>query len=445
MRRFGAVAAGQLVSMTGSALTAWALPVWLYLQTGSLVRFTLLATAAVVPGLLVSPLAGAVVDRTSRRAVMLASGAVAGGAELGLAVLYGTGALRPWQVYAAVAMVAAALAFQRPAFAAAVPQLVPKRYLGNANGIAQLSGGLATLAVPLLAAGLLAAIGLGNILLLDVASYAFAITVTAAVRFPGTLGRVRREPLLTEVGQGLRYAWRHRYLRAALLFSALVNVFLGPTVILVSPLVLATGGLRQLGEVSFANALGATAGGLLFAVWGGPARRRMRGFLLTTYGLAGCLLLTGVRPGIGFVATGVAGTAVSLAVVQSIYVTIVQTKVPQRFHGRIFALSQMIAWSTLPLGFAVLAPLAVAAFGPLLAPHGALAGTVGRVVGTGPGRGIALVYVVVALAVAAATALAARTAVLSRFDAEVPDATPDDLVGVAELAGRRAGGKVTQR
>ena len=118
--------------------------------------------------------AGAVVDRASRRVVMMVSGTVAGGCQLVLGLLYATGQLQPWHLYTSVACVASALTFQRLAFTAAVPQLVPKRFLGNANGLAQMSTGFANLLVPLVAAGLLATIGLGRILLLDVASYVFA-------------------------------------------------------------------------------------------------------------------------------------------------------------------------------------------------------------------------------------------------------------------------------
>jgi Condensation domain len=98
----------------------------------------------------------------------------------------------------------------------------------------------------------------------------------------------------------------------------------------------------------------------------------------------------------------------------------------------------VIAWSTLPLGFLVLAPLASRAFEPLLAPGGALAGPVGQVIGVGSGRGIGLVYIVVGLAIAALTASGLRIPRLGRFDADVPDAAPDDLVGLQTLKQRHS-------
>src|SRR5262249_53733632 len=155
------------------------------------------------------------------------------------------------------------------------------------------------------------------------------------------MGWRRREPLLTEVANGLRYSWGNPALRGLLLFSATINVFLGPALILVSPLVLSFGSLGDVGRVAFAEALGGFLGGLAFTVWGGPVRRRMSGMLVMTFVLAGTCLVTGLRPAVPAVAAGVFGTGLSLALIQSIYVTIIQVKVPQRFHGRVFALNQM--------------------------------------------------------------------------------------------------------
>jgi len=82
MRRFLAVAAGQLASMAGSAMTEFAVPIWIYLHTHSLVRMALFSAVALVPGIVVLPFAGAVVDRYSRRAVMLAGDCAAGVVQL---------------------------------------------------------------------------------------------------------------------------------------------------------------------------------------------------------------------------------------------------------------------------------------------------------------------------------------------------------------------------
>jgi surfactin synthase thioesterase subunit/MFS family permease len=435
MGRFLAVAAGQLVSITGSALTEFAVPVWIYVTTGSLGRFALFSVLALVPGLLVAPLAGAVVDRTSRKAVMLAGDVAAGLTQLGFGLLLWTGHLRVWEIYPLLVCLSVALTFQRLASTSAVPQLVPKRYLGHANGVVQMAGGMSQLLVPLVAVGLLAAVGLPGILALDVASYAVAVLVTLVVRFPGTMAWRRKEPLLTEISEGLRYSWGNRSLRAMLLWFAGLNVFLAPMFLLMTPLVLSFAHLRQLGVVAFGSGLGGVLGGLLLTVWGGPRHRRMYAMLLGTLALGACGALAGIRPNLLVVAVAAWGLGFWITVVNGIYATIVQVKVPQRFHGRVFSLNTLIAWSTIPLGIGLVGPYATRL---LAAPSRHLA----PLLGTGPGRGIGLTYLLFGLAVAAFALWALRFGPLRHFDGTVPDATPDDLVGVEAL--RRQGFSVPE-
>jgi amino acid adenylation domain-containing protein len=438
MRRFLWVAAGQLVSATGSALTAFAVPLWVYLTTGSVAQFALMAVAGLVPGLLVAPFAGAIADRSSRRRVMLAGDGAAAGCELAFSLLLWTGRLRVPEIYLLLGCLSVALAFQRIAYASAVPQLVPKRYLGHANGVVQLAFGTAQLLVPVIAVGLVAAVGLKGILALDVASYTIAVVVVLLVRFPSTMPWRPREPLLAEITGGLRYSLGHRGFVAMLLYFVVLNVFLSPLFLMISPLVLSFARLGDAGRIAFAAGLGAFAGGLIMVAWGGPGHRRMRGVLVSALILGCCCLITGLHASLIVIAVGACGMGLCLTLLNGIYATIVQVKVPQRFHGRVFALNTLISWSTLPIGFAVVAPYATALLNPLLARHGALASTVGAVLGTGPGRGIGLMYVLFALAIGAITIIALRVPALARFDDSVPDAMPDDLVGVEALRRRTA-------
>lgn len=432
MPRFLAVAVGQLVSATGSALTAFAVPIWLYLETGSVANLGLLWSLLLLCGVLPLPVAGAIVDRGDRRRVMMVASCVAGSIQLVLALLLWSGQWQMWHIYALLSLTAVASAFQRLAYQSAIPQLVPKHYLGHANGVAQLSNGVALLLMPLVAAGLLGLISLTGILILDVASYLTAIAVLAFVRFPDTLGWRPREPLLTAIANGLRYSWNHRGFRVMLAYFALGNIFLAPALVLVAPLVLSFGTVGQVAQVAVAEALGAIAGGTLMALWGGPRHRRMIGVFIGNLGIAAGVLVTGLHASVAVVAAGVFGMGMAMAASLGMYSTIVQVKVPQRFHGRVFALNQTISWSTLPIGFAVLAPLAANHLEPLLAPDGPLAGSVGALIGVGPGRGIGFGYMLFGAALVLVTMGGFAIRILRRFDIEVPDALPDDLVGQQE-------------
>ncbi|MGN9806188.1 amino acid adenylation domain-containing protein [Micromonospora sp. L32] len=438
MARFVAVTAGQLVSTTGSALTAFALPIWLFTRTGSVADLGMLWALALICGVLMLPVAGAVTDRVSRRRIMMVASCIAGSIQLVLAALLWTDNLVLWHIYALVALSQVAGSFQRIAFQSAVPQLVPKRYLGHAMGITQLSSGFAMLLMPVFAAGLLAAIELKGILLIDVASYLVAVLTLALVRFPDLLGWRPRERLLVAIANGLRYSWQHRGFRLMLGYFALGNIFLAPALVLTTPLVLSFGTATQVAQVALAEACGAVAGGVLMSLWGGPRRRRMVGVLVGNLGTAVGCVLVGLDASVTMVCVGAFWLAMAMTTAQSIYATIVQVKVPQRFHGRVFSLNQTIAWSTLPIGFALLAPAATSIFEPMLAPGGSLAGSVGAVIGTGPGRGIGFAYVCFGLALVLITLGGFAIRMLRRFDVEVPDSLPDDLIGAQERQRRLA-------
>lgn len=424
MRRLFTVTMSQAVSLTGTALTSWSLPVWIYSRTGSLGWLGLAGILNVIPMLLSLPLAGAVADRADRRRVLMTAGCVAGTAELVLALLVWTGHLALGFVYIAMVLLTVVGTFQRITFTAAVPQLVPKRYLGNANGVVQIVNGLAVLVAPLLAAALLAAIGLGGILTVDIGSYLVAIGALMMVRFPRLLGADRKEAFWPELLGGFRIFWSTRAFRALLIFSVVGNLIYTTPQMLVTPLVLSFAGLPQVGQAGLAEGCGAVAGGLLVALWGGPRHRRMIWLLNATVVAGLAVIAIGLRPTMPLVWAGIFASAFALGVSGGIYLTIIQVTFPQRLHGRIIGLGQTLGWAAVPLAQAVLVP-ASGMLNPLLTRDGALAGSVGAVIGTGPGRGIGLAYVIFGLLLVIWTLLALCVRSLTHVDREAPDAAPN--------------------
>jgi len=106
-RTFLVIWAGQLVSLVGSGLTGFALGVWVYQRTGSVTQFALISLSTALPGILFSPIAGALVDRWDRRWAMILSDAGAGLCTLTMAVLLLLNRLQVWHIYLAMAASAA--------------------------------------------------------------------------------------------------------------------------------------------------------------------------------------------------------------------------------------------------------------------------------------------------------------------------------------------------
>jgi DHA3 family macrolide efflux protein-like MFS transporter len=167
MRSFFIIWIGQLVSLVGSQLTGFALGVYVYDQTHSVMFLALAQVANQVPYVLLSPIAGVLSDRWNRRTAMMVADFGAG-----LSV-------------AAVAVMAAFNSLMWPSYSAAVTLLVPKKHYGRANGLVQLGEAIPQIAGPALAGALYVVIKLGNMATLDFLSYFFAVTLMLLfVRIP---------------------------------------------------------------------------------------------------------------------------------------------------------------------------------------------------------------------------------------------------------------------
>ena len=142
---------GQLISLTGTGLTGFALGVWVYQRTGSVTQFALIALATTLPGILFSPIAGALVDRWDRRWAMFLSDAGASVCTLSMCLLLFAGRLQVWEIYIAMSISSTITAFQWPAYSAATTLLVPKEHLGRASGMVQIADAVAQIGSPVIA------------------------------------------------------------------------------------------------------------------------------------------------------------------------------------------------------------------------------------------------------------------------------------------------------
>ena len=148
MRPFFVVWFGQLVSVSGTAMAGFGMQIFVFTETGSVTDLTLVALSSTLPAVLLSPIAGSIIDRVDRRLAMLASDAVAGTATIVLALLVFSDNLEIWHIYVAAAAGSVANTFQEPAWMASISLLVPKSQLGRANGLVQLNSGLSAVVAP---------------------------------------------------------------------------------------------------------------------------------------------------------------------------------------------------------------------------------------------------------------------------------------------------------
>ena len=431
---------GQMVSLIGSGLTGFALGIWVYQRTGSVTQFALISLSTTLPGIIISPIAGALVDRWNRRWTMLLSDCGAGLSILFFALMLFTGRLEVWQIYLATSASSTCNAFQWPAYSAATTLLVPKQHLGRASGLIQLGQSIAQLISPVLAGVLIVSIQIPGIILLDFATFLFALVTLLSVRFPEakTVGgsAVGKGSLLREATYGWTYITARPGLLGLVIFLAISNFLMGVIEVLATPLVLSFASPAVLGTVMSIAGSGMLVGSVVMSTWGGPPRliNSVFGFMLLS-GL--CIFVAGLRPSAQLFALAAFLFCFGLPIINGCIQVILQRKVVPDVQGRVFALMRTIAGSSLPLAYVVAGPLADRVFEPLLTTGGPLAGSIGQLIGVGPGRGIGLMFITLGALTMMATIVAYQYPRLRLLEEELPDAITNPAAALAENQGQK--------
>ena len=181
-----------LVTWFGSGLTTFAIGTFMYQRSGSITEYSLFQFFYFMPMMVLSPVAGALIDRWDRRWAMLLAeiGAGASAALIWLLLLAsdkGLWQLELWHLYVLIALGSCFATLQLPACYAATTLLVPKEHLGRANGMIELAFGAGQILAPLTAGQVLGRIGLQGVVLMDVISFGLSILLLLFVRFPRRL------------------------------------------------------------------------------------------------------------------------------------------------------------------------------------------------------------------------------------------------------------------
>jgi DHA3 family macrolide efflux protein-like MFS transporter len=424
-RAFGAVWFGQVISFIGSGLTSFALGVWVLQKTGEITQYALISMFFVLPGVLFGPLAGTLVDRWDRRKAMFISDLGAGISTLSIALVYLLGGLQVWYIYLAVFVSGAFGSLRMPSMQAAMTQMIPKKNLGRSTGMMEIVQIGEYLIAPAVAGGLIGKIGLAGVIMIDFSTFLFAISVLLFVKIPQAAataeGKAGSGSLLHETAFGWKYIMARPGLAALMLLFALSNFTTEMTVVLFTPLILSFGTTAQLGLAMSLSASGFLVGGILMSIWGGPKRRiRVVIILMIMLGLFSALI--GLRASVNLIIISGFLATLCVPIISSSNQVIWQKKVAADIQGRVFAIRRTILLATPLLTYVVAGPLADRVFEPLMAVNGHLAGTFGKMLGMGPGRGIGLLFVAMGLLLVLITAGCSLFPHLRQVEDELPDA-----------------------
>ena len=352
---------GQTITTFGSLLVQYALLWHLTLTTKSGVVLALAAVFGFLPQAIVSIFAGVWADRVNRKLMIIVSDSTIALATLVLAFFMLSGVDDLWLVFLVMAVRSVGAGIQMPAISALIPQIVPTDKLMRVNGINSSVQSSLLIIGPVAAAGIYSTVSLAAILFVDVVTAVIGLSLLATIAVP-TLSRAAsndKPSYFTDLKEGLNYIFSHDLVRwVMVIYSIVFLLVVAPSNL--SPLMLVrTFGsdvwLLTILELSFG--IGMVAGGALMAIFASKMDRL--GMMIGTSILFGVLAVV-----MGFTTNLILfyslffliGLAVPAFSTSSM--TLLQETVEPERQGRVFGFVGIVMAVAMPLGMAVLGPLA---------------------------------------------------------------------------------------
>ncbi|MCC6805544.1 MAG: MFS transporter [Anaerolineae bacterium] len=428
LRTFYTLILTQTFSHIGSRMTALALGIYVYNQTGEATPLALVALFSFLPQALISSVAGVLADRWDRRYVMILSDA---GQAVGTLVLLGTfltGNFSLPLLYAITLIQAVFGVFQGPAFQASMTMLIPDSQRDRANAIQQLTGPVAGVIAPAIAGVLYAAVGVEGVILFDMITFVAAVIVVLLVHIPHPeqteVGKAMQGSFLKETLGGFRFLLERRTLFAVMIVMSLVNFLFSGASILFTPYLLArTGSEATMGLLLAVLDLGAIVGAVAIGVLGSG---KYRTHIVMLGIMFGSVLLSVIGVSRTPLTLGVALFLMTLPMpaVNAIFASIMQAKTPPDIQGRVFASIGQVSMLLIPLSYLVVGPLSDQVFEPAVGTAGWE--RVAPLVGDSAGAGMGLIMVIAGGIVFAITGLIYAVPRVRSLERDLPDYTPEE-------------------
>ncbi|QQO08840.1 MFS transporter [Breznakiella homolactica] len=422
LRDFLILWVSQSVSTLGTAMTNFALIVWIYGQKGTASSVTLLSVCSFLPSILFCFIAGTIADRWDKKRIMLAADLMAAVGTVTILALYLTSSLRIWHLYIINFLLSFMNAFQNPASYVATSLLVPKEHYIKVSGLQALSGSIATILAPAMGSMVLAFGGLEAVLAVDLTTFSIAFLILLfAIKIPKVRSGAENteESFIKSCMAGIHFLRSNQALLGIILFFAFINFIskMGGYGMLPA-LVLSRTGNNQiaLGMVEAAVGLGTLAGSILVTVIK-PAKSRITviffscgiSFLLGDVGQS----LTRSLP---FWISAAFASNIPMAFLNANLTALMRTAVPIGMQGRVFSARDTIQYSTIPVGLFLGGVLADKVFEPFMAAASPLQKILSFFFGSGKGSGIAVIFFIVGALGFAASCLAFRNPLYRTLD-----------------------------
>ena len=289
------------------------------------------------------------------------------------------------------------MALLEPSFRATITDLLTEEEYAKASGLVQLAGNAKYLISPALAGILLSVSDIRLILLLDIGTFFITVAMVALVR--KTIQKpVKKEAqgFIRELKQGFCVVTGNRGVLALVMLMASLCFFIGFVQTLMSPMILAVSDARTLGILESVCTIGMLVGSIWIGLIG--LKKNYTGVLGTAGVFCGLFLsLSGVNRDLIFTGACIFLFFLTLPFMNTCADVLIRGNIPNELQGRAWGIISLLSQAGTILAYAVSGILADYIFEPMLSQDGLLAGSVGKWIGTGDGRGIGCLLILAGL------------------------------------------------
>jgi MFS family permease len=301
------------------------------------------------PQVLLLPLTGFAADHLDLRKLLFATQAALGALALALGLLTVTGVVHLWHVYLLALLLGCVTAFDSPARATFVSELVEEADLPNAVALNSASFNVARMIGPAVAGLLVAAVGTGWVFLINAASFVAVLGSLGFIRADELHRRDRAHRSRASLAEGFRYVATHPDLRIMMLMLFVIGTFALNFPIFISTMSVSVfhKGAGRFGLLTSTMAIGSVAGALL------AARRSRPGIVhqLTAAASLGVgLALAALMPSYAMFGLALVLVGVSAQTFTTTTNAVVQLATEPAMRGRVLAILLAIALGGQPVG-----------------------------------------------------------------------------------------------
>ena len=388
----------QSLSQLGSAITAFALTLWLYEKTGSALNTAALRIFTYAPYVVMSIFAGALTDKFDKKKTMLVCDLLAAFTTVVVFVLYKIDMLAVWHLYLINAVSGLMNTVQQPASEVAYTMVIPKEHYQRTSGLQQLSRSLVTIGNPIIAAAIYGLAGLTSAIMIDLVSFAVAFVALACfINIPEVSEKEANEgSVLTLAKEGLVYLKDNPMILYIILFLAGVNFIASafdavlPAYIIPNP----KGGNTVYGVVTSFSGIAMLAGSLIATAMPKPKNRVkvIFGSMLFALGTENFLLAFSRSPVLWCIAEVIGW--IFVPVMSTNQTVIMRNTIPERLQGRVYACRNTLQFFTIPIGLLFGGLMVDEVCEPIMKGAGS---TLQFIFGSGKGSGAALMLFILGI------------------------------------------------